>query len=157
MNTLLLNNIVELFSYDQWATEILMQNVSKLSDEEYCQSLTVPFNSVNGLLQHLYYYQEKTLQKITQPNAAKKIEVKLPRSLLAEYILRCVNNSLAWALECQTTQTLIDAQTLQTIHHIHAHNNYHRGQLQVALSILGHEPKSLDIFLYRDQTDTKIL
>ena len=149
MNSILIQKITEIFLYDNWANQKLITNINSLSDEEYLRTISIPFNNVHGLLQHLYDYQEKYFQKIVNKSLNKITEVVFSRNILVEKILECSKNWLDWTKKLDDNSMDIE-NIFKDIIYLFAHNNYHRGQLQIAVSFLGYQPESIDIFLYKD-------
>lgn len=149
MNTFIKNSIIDLLGYEQWANQQMLHSVNKLTEEEYKKLIPIPFQHIHGLLSHIYYYQEKYFHKIVTPTTCNEVNIKLSRPMLSNKILKCSENWLAWAKKINTRSS-----TLETKYHdlskLTLHNNYHRGQLQIALCFLGHQPESLDIFKYLD-------
>lgn len=148
MDDILIKNINEIFNYDDWANQKLMTNIKKISDEDYEKPISMPFSHIHGLLQHLYHYQEKYFQKIVNISWHKITEPQLSRNELSENILRCSKEWLNWAKNLENEVNI--GLLFQDVIYLFAHNNYHRGQLQIALAYLGLQPESIDIFLYKD-------
>lgn len=179
MSNFFVKNITDIFHYDLWANQKLIRNIEAITDEEYQRSISVPFKNVHGLLQHLYYYHEKYFQRIVHQSQSThqkdekaekldkvekvenaEIDLKLSRNLLSEKILICSKNWLDWAKNLDDDFLNMGVagndfqdnfqNSFQGIIYLFAHNNYHRGQLQIALSILGYQPESIDVYLYKD-------
>lgn len=149
MSTFIKKSIIDLLGYEQWANQKAISNVNQLSEQEYKKFIPIPFQHVHGLLTHIYYYQEKYYQKIVNPTVCHDINIKLSRPMLSSKIIKCSENWLAWAKKINTRSSTLEAKHHDLIK-LSSHNNYHRGQLQIALSILGYQPESLDIFEYLD-------
>jgi uncharacterized damage-inducible protein DinB len=156
MKKILLKNIHQIISYNQWANQRLIENINKITDEDYHKILPIPFNNIHGLLLHLYYYDTKHYQELTNLLNPHAIEKKFQRGLLAERILLSSSIWITWIENLIPINQSTDffEKTLKNISDLSAHNNYHRGQINIIASILGYKPESLDIFLYNDETFT---
>jgi uncharacterized damage-inducible protein DinB len=151
MNTYI-NVINDIFAYNHWANKRLIENINQLSQEDYHKILTVPFASIHGLLQHLHYYQAKYFNKLVENTVVTANKEKLARKELAESFLF---NSQQWLDSLEILLHNISGEDngfalAVKMMDVNTHNTYHRGQINIIISMLGYKPESLDIFLFRD-------
>jgi len=152
-----IENIREIFQYNTWANEQLIKNLSQIEYVDYIKPLPIPFKNLHGLLNHLYYYDAKSYHKIVDGNVSLiKEKGELSRELLFETILTYSKNWNQWIDKLIDKYDKDDKEklemNLELIFNLYAHNNYHRGQINSLISILGYQPKSLDVFLYKSQS-----
>lgn len=155
----LLKNIYEILLYNEWANKRLIQNINLVRQDDYKKTLPVPFNSLHGLLAHLHYYDVKYYHKIVYGSSISKFDEKLSKESLSENILSYSVKWTEWIKDL--ISSLSNSENLENsskhVLDLCAHNNYHRGQINVVISLLGYEPQSLDIFLYRAQLHADIV
>lgn len=112
--------------------------------EDYIKDLSIPFNNLGGLLSHLFYYDKKAYCQIVDKMSLPKEEEKLSKETICENLL---NYAKKWNEMVENLNK--DPDNIEKILSWYAHNNYHRGQINVIISILGYKTQSLDVFLYR--------
>jgi len=147
MHLILLHQFIEILSYNQWANQRLLENIQLLSDDDYHKNRPIPFDNIHLLLTHLFYYDQKYFYKIFHPEQ-KFTQEKMDRTLLAHSLL---TSSQQWLLALEKLQN-ITPESLENaakkIITVSMHNNYHRGQINLLISLLGYNPQSLDVFVY---------
>jgi uncharacterized damage-inducible protein DinB len=151
MQIILLKSIHQILTYNKWANEKIIFNIQKLVDEDYYKKLSIPFDSIHGLLQHLFYYDEKCFNKLGC--SSNKLALEDPsRNHLAEIILFISNKWISWVEELFLLDKLPDSfdEISKNIIDLSIHNNYHRGQINVALSLMGYKPESLDVYMFNE-------
>jgi len=153
MKSNILTNMSDIFLYNHWANERLIHNVNQVRPEDYIKTFSIPFKNLHGLLHHLYYYEAKYYSELTGDTIqlVKKSD-ELSKEQLFENILAYSQSWNRWLHDATVLENI--EIYFQTIFDLSVHNNYHRGQINTLISILGYKPQSLDIFLYRTSLTT---
>jgi uncharacterized damage-inducible protein DinB len=152
MHLILLKHIKEILLYNAWANTQLLENLQKISDEDYFKVIPTAFNSIHGLALHISYYDTKYFYKLTSPGSEVVFNRAMSRTDLQEYILLYSQKWLTWVENISINEqlpTLLN-EISQGFFDLTIHNNYHRGQLNEIAFGLGYKPTSLDIYLYRN-------
>ncbi len=147
----ILEDVRKIFVYNNWANERLIQNIKQVRPDDYIKILPIPFSNLHGLLHHLYYYDAKYYCEIMgDKNIAIKNKNELTRELLFQKITMYSNNWNEWI---DKLVNRFDTENLsinyEHIFDLHSHNSYHRGQINIIISMLGYKPLSLDVFLHK--------
>ena|SRR5438105_4725779 len=149
---MILNNIYQILSYNNWANQRLVRNVNKVTDADYYKIQPIPFNNIHGLLSHLLYYDTKYYQKLAPELNTSIIENKHTRAYIAENILLSSSNWIHWIEKFMDINPLptFSEEIAKNIFDLSIHSSYHRGQINIILSVIDYKPESLDIFLFND-------
>lgn len=133
--------------YNQWANSRLIKNL-KPHEETLKDELKISFRSLFNLLAHLHYYDLKQFLKLTHQasTTAETINTYTTSKLFNEIQLLS-QQWLDW-IESRANQNKLSNEESRALSQLMSHSNYHRGQIMAALSLMGEEPKSLDVYLY---------
>jgi uncharacterized damage-inducible protein DinB len=158
MQISLLRNIFHILTYNKWANERLLSNVNLLTDEYYYKTLSIPFNNIHGLLYHILYHEYKFQNKLLAGEHHPNIAATVSRSVLEELILYSSTKWIDWVEKIISTKRIPDTfdEIFKSITDLSIHNNYHRGQINVTLSLLGFQPQTLDIFVFNKENAATI-
>lgn len=152
MKKMILSHLQNILRYNHWANTRLIENLSKIADEDYLKPLPIPFTNLHGLLSHLHEYDRKQYQELKSKDASTQ-EESLSRPALADDILFYVyaKKWLLWieAVIQQDPSPEFLERISKNIVDLSIHNNYHRGQANIIAHFLGYAPESLDIYAYQ--------
>ncbi len=137
-------------AYNIWATKLLTDRISKLSDEDINREIISSFPSLYKTLQHMWLAEEvwwKRL-KLTENIVLDSAQFTGPFSEMTEILAKQSQQFKEWvdaATEHQLVHVFafvrnkeqIKMQVYQMLHHVFNHASYHRGQLVTMLNQLG--------------------
>ena len=81
----------EMFEYNLWANQRVLQSLETVTDDLYHKEIALPFSTIHKLLNHICYYDSKTIQRVIDQVVEPIIEKELSRQTLSEQLL---SNSL---------------------------------------------------------------
>lgn len=130
--------------YYDWAVKRTMSDVAGITADDFTKTTPMSLSTIQQLLQHLYYYDMKTYQKITLSSQnLNEIANIATKDELCEKLL---TSTKQW-LDRLKQYTSNDAQEKeQLLIQFSFHQIYHLGQLNACLSFLGYSPMSLDVY-----------
>ncbi len=148
--------------YNAWATHRLLESVEKLSDEDYRRrDVGLFFKSIHGTLNHLLVGEHMLwyprFARGESPKLALDDEIEPVRERLAQALRGGSGNWKplieSWSAERfdgKLTYTTTKGQALSlpfaaTLNHVFNHGTHHRGQITVALTMLGQPCPVLDL------------
>jgi len=162
-------DIRELFEYDRWANQRVIQSVAKLSPEQFTRNLGGSLPSVRNTLVHiiggewiwLQYWKAKSLDTrfvadlqnrrdlLFAPEAYPTIEAAQAKWAEVEkeqiaFVEATNDQSLETLLPFRTTWVKLS----QLMQHVANHSTYHRGQISVMMRQLGAEPAATDFHVF---------
>jgi uncharacterized damage-inducible protein DinB len=155
--------------YNAWATQRLLDEVSKLDDASYRKDGGLFFKSIHGTLNHLLVAEHL----LWYPRFAKGISPKLTLDMEAEPVRERLGQALkggaanwqplieSWPVErfegkLNYTTTRGQALSLPfaaTLAHVFNHSTHHRGQITAAMTALGQPSPVLDlVFMLQEES-----
>jgi uncharacterized damage-inducible protein DinB len=155
--------------YNAWATQRLLDEVSKLDDASYRKDEGLFFKSIHGTLNHLLVAEHL----LWYPRFAKGISPKLTLDMEAEPVRERLGQALkggaanwqplieSWPVERfegKLSYTTTRGQALSlpfaaTLAHVFNHSTHHRGQITAAMTALGQPSPVLDlVFMLQEES-----
>jgi uncharacterized damage-inducible protein DinB len=156
-----LDEIVELFDFNAWATRRMFESTAALSEEEFTRDLRNSFPSIRDTLIHtvgaewVWLTRWRGTSPAAIPNTTSTLthaeivrwweEVDAER---AEFLRSLGPDSLDVIVAYRNFAGVDYAFPLwQMLRHVVNHSSYHRGQVTTMLKQLGHKPISTDLIL----------
>jgi uncharacterized damage-inducible protein DinB len=137
-------------AYNIWATKLLTDRISKLSEEEINREIISSFSSVYKTLQHLWLAEEvwwkrlKLTENIVLESAAftgsftEMADILAKQSMqFKDWIDGATENQLAHVFAFVRNKEQHKMPVYQMLQHVFNHASYHRGQLVTMLNQLG--------------------
>lgn len=157
-----MNELLELFAYNAWATRIMFDAVAQVSDEDYLRDLKSSHGGIHGTLAHTVWAEHLWLNRwVGKPNPAapqgKDLQDLASVRARFEEIESERNRLLATFTDARLDETRVVKPTSggayvhtyrQMFRHLVNHSSYHRGQVVTFLRQLGFKPPSTDLILY---------
>jgi uncharacterized damage-inducible protein DinB len=156
--------------YNVWATRRLLEAIEPVSDEDYRRDVGLFFKSIHGTLNHLLVGEHmlwyRRFAEGISPKLALDEEIEPVRERLAQALRGGAANWLplmeSWPVEkfegklSYTTMRGLPANLpfAATLAHVFNHGTHHRGQITVALTMLGQPCPELDL-VYMLQEESK--
>ena len=158
----MVSEINELFEYNRWANQRMIDVVATLSEEQFTRDLKSSFPSVRETLVHILSADWVWLSRWqgTSPTAfptewdvatlasitARWAELEQARS---EFLDGLTPDALTSELAYRNTKGEPFTNPLgQLLRHVINHSTYHRGQLTTMLRQLGTTPPSTDLIVF---------
>ena len=155
----------EMFAaYNRWANAAIYDAAAELGDDERGRNLGAFFGSVTGTLNHMLVADRIWMKRFTGEGDAPAaldavLDTRLPRlralreaedKRIADWIGGLSEKALAGRF---TYMTVTDMRTVSqrlapALAHFFNHQTHHRGHAHMILSVLGHEPPSLDLIYF---------
>lgn len=137
-------------AYNTWATRLLIERISKLSDEEINREIVSSFPSLYKTVQHMWLAEEvwwKRL-KLTENIVLESTQFTGPFNEMAnalakqsqqfkEWVDAATEHQLAHVFAYIRNKEQLKMPVYQMLHHVFNHASYHRGQLVTMLNQLG--------------------
>src|SRR5262245_57801243 len=156
-----MDEIVELFEYNRWANDRLLNSVEPLSTEQFTRDLKNSFPSVRDTMVHIMGAEWIWLQRWlgTSPTGAphdwsvaaldtireRWAEIEAERNA---FLATLTPDSLAAPVSYRNTKGEPFTNPLgQLLRHVVNHSTYHRGQVATMLRQLDMPPISTDLVL----------
>ncbi len=155
-------------AYNAWANQRLYDAAGEIPEEQYNRDVGVFFGSLNGTLNHILVADRIWMHRFTGEGEHPKVlsqtlhenfeSLRQAREAEDQRIIAWVESLDETMLASTISYTTITGPMQVTqrlasaLAHFFNHQTHHRGQAHSALSILGHEPPSLDL-LYFQRTD----
>lgn len=137
-------------AYNIWATKLLTDRISKLSDEEINQEIISSFPSLYKTLQHMWLAEEvwwkrlKLTENIVLESSAFTGSFNEMAGILAkqsqqfkEWIDSATETQLSHVFAFIRNKEQVKMPVYHMLHHVFNHASYHRGQLVTMLNQLG--------------------
>jgi uncharacterized damage-inducible protein DinB len=137
-------------AYNTWASKLLFERISKLSEEEINKEIASSFPSLYKTVQHMWLAEEAWWQRL---KLVETIELKSEKftGSFSELTANLAKQSQQWAdwvdaaTENQLTHVFayirskeqVKMPVYQMLQHVFNHATYHRGQLVTMLRQLG--------------------
>lgn len=155
-------------AYNRWANTRLYNAASGLGEEAYRRDCGAFFKSMHGTLNHVLVADRIWMKRFTgegeHPDTLDAVlfedfdELREAREVEDARIITWVKSLDEAAVGGEFTFTPITTPGTLTqklapcVSHFFNHQTHHRGQAHMILSVLGHEPPSLDL-IYFTRTD----
>lgn len=155
-------------AYNRWANGKVFEAAAALTEEAWARDTGAFFGSMCGTLNHLLVTDRIWMQRFTGEGETHRALNDLPypdftdlrgkRAAMDERIVAWVDTLGEDALAGQFTYTSVTNPTPVTqalapaLAHLFNHQTHHRGHAHMILSVLQHEPPSLDL-IYFQRTD----
>jgi uncharacterized damage-inducible protein DinB len=158
----MLKEIQELFEYNRWANQRILDATSKLSPKEFNRDLRNSFPSIKDTLVHILSAEWIWLTrwqgasptgipdswKLTTHEAIRKQWLEVERDQSA-FVSGLTNDSLNRVISYRNTAGQPFANPLwQMMRHVVNHSSYHRGQVTTMLRQLDAEAVATDLILF---------
>lgn len=157
-----LSDIKDLFAFDQWATERMLEIVAALPEEQYARNLNSSHGGIRGTLVHSYGAERIWLERWRGSNPTTLVtEEEVPTFGQLKEKWTTLRGELNRFLESLTEEHLQSAHTYkdlkgnqytqplwQQMQHLVNHSTYHRGQVVTMLRQLGVRPVATDLIAY---------
>lgn len=137
-------------AYNIWATKLLTDRITKLSDEEINREIVSSFPSLYKTVQHMWLAEEvwwkrlKLTENIILDSSAFTGRFNEMTNILArqseqfkEWIDNASETQLIHVFAFIRNKEQIKMPVYQMLHHVFNHASYHRGQLVTILNQLG--------------------
>jgi uncharacterized damage-inducible protein DinB len=137
-------------AYNIWATKLLTDRISKLSEDEINKEIISSFPSIYKTLQHIWLAEEvwwkrlKLTENIVLDSAAFTGSFSEMTDILArqskqykDWIDAANENQLTHVFAFVRNKEQHKMPVYQMLHHVFNHATYHRGQLVTMLNQLG--------------------
>lgn len=159
---MVLNDIKNLFEFDKWATDRMLEVVASLNEEQYAKNLGSSHGGIRGTLIHTYGADWIWLErwKGTSPTSGITEEEIPTFSTLKEKwaSLRTQMDQFVQSLNEEKLQSPLSYKDLkgnaytqvlwQQMQHLINHSTYHRGQVVTMLRQSGVKPVATDLIAY---------
>ena len=156
------SQIIELYSYDDWANRKLMNAMGQLENEEYVQDLSSSFKSIRDTMVHILGAEELWLSRWVGEqgrNLLNSDDFPTYSSLIGRWDdFRNQINSFVLTLTEENLTQEISYKNLKGVPfsldlwkqmiHVTNHSSFHRGQAVTMLRQLKKQPPSLDLISY---------
>lgn len=137
-------------AYNMWATKLLTDRITKLSDEEINREIVSSFPSIYKTMQHMWLAEEvwwKRL-KLTENIVLESTQFTGPFNEMTDALAKQSQQFKDWVDNATETHLVhvfafirnkeqIKMPVYQMLHHVFNHATYHRGQLVTMLNQLG--------------------
>jgi len=137
-------------AYNIWATKLLTDRISKLSDEDINREIAGSFPSLYKTLQHMWLAEEvwwkrlKLTENIVLESSAFTGSFGEMVGILAkqsqqfkDWVDNATETQLAHVFAFIRNKEQVKMPVYQMLHHVFNHASYHRGQLVTMLNQLG--------------------
>ena len=156
------SQIIELYSYDDWANKKMLSAVGQLENEEFNQDLSSSFKSIRDTMVHLLGAEELWLSRWMGEQGRMFLNPDdFPTYLSLDERGNDFRNHLEGFLVSLTEEDLMEEISYRNIKgipcslelwkqmlHVTNHSSYHRGQVVTMLRQLKKTPPSLDMIYY---------
>ncbi|MFZ2100764.1 MAG: DinB family protein [Oricola sp.] len=158
-------------AYKRWANGRLYDAAEYLSDEEWDRDVRAFFGSMCGTLNHVLVADRIWMNRFTGTGETHRVlsdvphprfaELKTARGAMDDRIVDWIATLDDEALDGLFTYTPVTTPRPVTqplapaLAHFFNHQTHHRGHAHMILSVLGHEPPSLDLIYFQRSEEGK--
>jgi len=146
-----MKELLQLYAaYNIWATKLLTNRISKLSDEAISREITSSFSSIYKTTQHMWLAEEiwwkrlKLIENIVLESEKftgtfnEMVDISAKQSqLIKDWIDGATETQLVHVFAYVRNKEQHKMPVYQMLHHVFNHASYHRGQLVTMLNQLG--------------------
>jgi len=154
--------IIELFSYDDWANKKLLTTVSQLENEEFIRDLSSSFKSIRDTMVHIIGAEELWLSRwrgeqgrtLLNPDDFPTYSSLADRwddyrNQINSFILSLTEENLTLEISYKNLKGIpYSLELWKQMLHVANHSSFHRGQVVTMLRQLKKQPPSLDLISY---------
>jgi len=154
--------IIDLYSYDDWANKKLLTTVSQLENEEFFRDLSSSFKSIRDTMVHILGAEELWLSRWmgeqgrtllnpddfpTDTSLADRWDDY--RNQINSFILSLTEENLTLEISYKNLKGIpYSLELWRQMLHVANHSSFHRGQVVTMLRQLKKQPPSLDLISY---------
>ena len=156
------SQIIDLYSYDDWANKKMLYAVGQLENEELIQDLSSSFKSIRGTMVHILGAEELWLSRwmgeqgrtLLNPDDFPTYSSLADRwddyrNKINSFILSLTEEDLTQVISYKNIKGVSYSLELwKQMLHVTNHSSYHRGQAVTMLRQLKKQPPSLDLIYY---------
>lgn len=156
------SQIIELYSYDDWANNKLLYVVSELENEEFRRDLSSSFKSIGDTMVHILGAEELWLSRWMgeQGRTLLNPDHFPTHSLLADrwddyrnqinsFILSLTEEDLSHPISYKNLKGIpYTLELWKQMLHVTYHSSYHRGQIVTMLRQIEKKPPGVDLINY---------
>ena len=156
------SQIIELYSYDDWANKKLINTVGQLENEEFNRDLSSSFKSIRNTMVHILGAEELWLSRwMGEHGRTLLISDDFPTYTSLTERWDDFRNQIDPFLESLTESDLMEEISYKNLKgipyslelwkqmlHVTNHSSFHRGQAVTMLRQLMKQPPSLDLISY---------
>jgi uncharacterized damage-inducible protein DinB len=160
-----MNEFLELFSYNAWASRIMFDAIAPLPAEEYARDLKSSFGGIHGTLAHIVWAEQLWLHRwlgrpnpaVAQGNDLHGLSEVRSRWEQVERERAAFVGGLSDARldETRVVKPSTGGEYVHTLRqmfrHFVNHSSYHRGQIVAFLRQLGHAAPNTDLIRFYRQ------
>lgn len=156
------SQIIDLYSYDEWANKKLLTTVSQLENEEFVQDLSSSFKSIRDTMVHILGAEELWLSRWVGKQGRNLLNSDdFPtysslvdrwddyRNQINSFILSLTEEDLTQEISYKNLKGIpYSLELWKQMLHVANHSSFHRGQAVTMLRQLKKQPPSLDLIYY---------
>ena len=157
-----LQEILDLFQFDEWAAGRTLESVSSVPEAKYLEDLKSSHGGMHGTLVHIYTSSLIWLQRWqgnTLPGPVTRVEIPNLESLkshcreyrdrLGAYLANLDEEALNRPFSYSDLKGNRQSEPLfQQMQHLVNHASYHRGQVVTMLRQIGSKPTGTDLITF---------
>lgn len=154
-------DLITLFAYSEWATDRILEQATKLTDEQFTTAPSANLPSIQAILTHMMNAERlwrarmqsqelpAMLEPAQFPNAAA-VQQRLPaeRAALHELLNSYDDDTLNESFTFTRRDQQGSAQRWQIFFQLANHAMQHRAEIATILTDYGYSPGDLDFILY---------
>ena len=156
------NQIIDLYSYDDWANQKLLNAVNNLENEEFIRDLSSSFKSIRDTMVHILGAEELWLSRWMREQGRTLLNSDdFPtcssladrwddyRDEINSFILSLTEENLSHEISYKNLKEIpYSLELWKQMLHVTNHSSFHRGQVVTMLRQLKKQPPSLDLISY---------
>jgi uncharacterized damage-inducible protein DinB len=156
------SQIIELYSYDDWANKKLLMTVSRLENEEYIRDLSSSFKSIRDTMVHILGAEELWLSRWMREQGRTLLNSDdFPtytsltdrwgdfRNQIDTFLMSLKESDLMEEVNYKNLKGIpYSLELWKQMLHVANHSSFHRGQVVTMLRQLKKQPPSLDLISY---------
>jgi len=157
-----LKDLQELYAYNAWANEQVIQSITGISKEVFEQDLMSSHRSIRGTVAHiasaewiwLRRWKGSSPRQLLSEGEFVTVGAAIARwkeieTELADFVRQLKEPDLDGTFSYRTTEGKEFSNILwQAMQHLVNHSSYHRGQIAALLRQTGQTPRSTDLIKY---------
>jgi uncharacterized damage-inducible protein DinB len=162
------NDIHELYRYNEWANDRVFDIVSRLAPDEFTRDLGNSYPSVRETLTHIVWAEWIWLQRWNGSSGQHRFDAaEFPDvyALNTRWVeLKTEQRTFVESVTAERLGAVVEYVNLQgrtwryrlwrQMYHVVNHSTYHRGQLTTMLRQLGTVPIPTDFLVFHDELDS---
>ena len=156
------SQIIDLYSYDDWANKMLLTTVSQLENDEFIQDLSSSYKSIRDTMVHIIGAERLWLSRWMGEQGRTLLNsddfptyISLSnrwdnfRNQINSFLLELTEEDLTKEISYKNLKGISYTLELwKQMLHVTNHSTYHRGQVVTMLRQLKKQPPSLDLIYY---------